>query len=268
MSAIDPRHEQFLVERVLGPFYEKRLASMQAMSLDRILKSKNPYLFRAKNIGTAGELTRNVTEAFLSSQEETVFGNLLEDFAVYVSFFKDGGFKRKPSLPGIDLEFQRDGIYYIVGIKSGTAWGNADQIRIMKNNFAHARRQLRVSENIAIPIVAVNGCMYGREPNPLKDQAGGRGKDKGTEEADKVYYKYAGQDFWYFLSGDDHLYHDIIVPLGQHAKGKDTQFREQYDRKLNELTEEFMSRFLTPEKDIDWSELIDFVSRRVAQSTP
>lgn len=49
-----------------------------------------------------------------------MFGNLLESFAVYVSGKLYGGFKSERA--SLDLEFERDGKYYIVGIKSGTNW--------------------------------------------------------------------------------------------------------------------------------------------------
>jgi site-specific DNA-methyltransferase (cytosine-N4-specific) len=268
MSSINPQYERFLVEHVLTPFIEKRLTGIQQLSIDSILKSKNPYLFRAKNLEIAGELVKSVMDAYLSSQEETVFGNLLEDFAIYVSILRDGGFKRKPPLRSIDLEFRRNDAYYIVGIKSGTAWGNSDQISAMKTHFASARKWLREHEHVTLPIVAVNGCMYGTESRPLKDILRVRGQANRPEEPDRVYYKYAGQDFWDFLSGDDQLYQTIIVPFGKQAKEKDTQFREHYDRKLNQMTQEFMTRFLTSENAIDWGKLIDFVSKRTGIGQP
>lgn len=52
-----------------------------------------------------------------------MFGNLLETFAIYVSSVVDGG--KKSTLKSVDLEFSRNDIYYIVGIKSGTNWGNS-----------------------------------------------------------------------------------------------------------------------------------------------
>lgn len=111
----------YLAEHAISPFYNVRLEGLQSLRLNSILKRKNPYLFKAKNIELAGDLIKSVVDAFLSSQEETIFGNLLEGFAIYVSSVLYGGFKS--DLKSVDLEFQRDGVYYIVGIKSGTNWG-------------------------------------------------------------------------------------------------------------------------------------------------
>lgn len=241
-------HHAFLSEHVMTPFYLKRLEALQKMTLDGVLKRKNPYLFKAKNIELAGDLAKSVVDAFLSSQEETLFGNLLEGFAVHVAQTLYGGVKSKRR--SLDLEFSRDGVYYIVGIKSGTSWGNADQINAMKTNFKRAREELR-AEGVAAQIVAVNGCIYGKDANSLKSDA----------DADKTYYKYAGQEFWRFVSSDDQLYREIIRPLDAEAKRKDEAFRAAYTAKVNQLTLEFSLNFVA-DGHIDWLKLVDYVSGR------
>lgn len=56
-------------------------------------------------------------DAHISSNEETVFGDWLEGLAIFInSKVYDG---RKSGITGIDLEFDKDGIRYIVTIKSG-----------------------------------------------------------------------------------------------------------------------------------------------------
>ena len=65
----------FISDKILKPFNEKRLGKVSKLELNEILKRKNPYLFKAKNIQTSEELIKYVLDAFLSSQEETIFGN-------------------------------------------------------------------------------------------------------------------------------------------------------------------------------------------------
>ena len=96
----------YLAHHVIGPFYEVRLNNLKTLQLKSILKRKNPYLFKAKNIELAGDLMKSIVDAFISSQEETIFGNLLEGFAIHVSKTLYGGFKS--TLKSIDLEFERD----------------------------------------------------------------------------------------------------------------------------------------------------------------
>jgi hypothetical protein len=74
----------------------------------------------------AQDLVKGIVDAYLISQEETMFGNLLEGFAIFVSGKFYGGFKSK--LKSVDLEFERDETYYIVGIKSGIYWGSVAKI--------------------------------------------------------------------------------------------------------------------------------------------
>ena len=138
-------------EHVMTPFYVRRLEGLQKLRLQDVLKRKNPYLFKAKNIELAGDLAKSIVDAFLSSQEETLFGNLLEGFAIHIAHSLHGGFKS--ARKSLDLEFERDDKYFIVGIKSGTSWGNSDQISAMKTNFKHAREALR-SGGVTAEIVA------------------------------------------------------------------------------------------------------------------
>jgi site-specific DNA-methyltransferase (cytosine-N4-specific) len=238
----------YLAGHVVTPFYNVRLNNLTELRLKGVLKRKNPYLLKAKNIELAGDLVKSIIDAFLSSQEETIFGNLLEGFAIYVSKTLYGGFKSE--LRSVDLEFVRDGVYYIVGIKSGTNWGNSDQLNRMRDNFKTAKLLLRGQGHSEV--VAVNGCIYGKDGRPFKMHA----------DPDKQYYKYAGQDFWRFISDDDNLYREIIVPIDKEARQKDEAFKRAYAAKVNEMTQEFTASFMTADNQIDWLSLIDYVSRR------
>lgn len=73
----------FVVSEVIKPFYEIRLERLKNSALENLIKRKNPYLFKAKNIENAGDLAKNILDAFLSSQEETIFGNLMENLAIH-----------------------------------------------------------------------------------------------------------------------------------------------------------------------------------------
>ncbi len=220
MTSSYQHYYDYLAEHVITPFYENRLNNLNQLRLHGVLKRKNPYLLKAKNIELAGELVKSIVDAFLSSQEETIFGNLLESFAIYSSKTLYGGFKS--DLKSVDLEFVRDEAYYVVGIKSGTNWGNSDQVNKMRDNFKLARELLR-ERGVASEIIAVNGCIYGKDNVPFKKH----------EDPEKQYYKYAGQEFWRFISGDDQLYQEIIKPIDKEARRKDEAFKKAYAAKIN-----------------------------------
>ena len=133
------------VEDNIGAFHTKRLEKLEKLKLNQILKRKNPYLFKAKNILTPQDLVQTLLDTYLSSQEETIFGNFLEGVAIFVCNKVYGGFKS--SLEGVDLEFEKTGVKYIVEIKSGPNWGNSSQIAKMIADFKTAQKTLRTSNS-------------------------------------------------------------------------------------------------------------------------
>jgi hypothetical protein len=235
-----PEIFEYISTRIIEPFYKFRVEKINEVKLNDIIKRKSPYLFKAKNITTAQDLVTEVLQAHISSQEETVFGNYLEDLAILICSKSYGGIKS--SAPGIDLEFERDNKKYIVAIKSGPYWANSNQIAKMRSDFLRAKKILRQSSAM-LEIIAVNGCCYGKDSTP----------DKGD------YFKYCGQLFWELISGDAELYVKIIEPLDEKARQKDEAFKEAYSQKVNILTEGFLTQFCE-NGQIDWNRLIKFVS--------
>ena len=229
------------IETNIQAFHQKRLDKLQKLKLMDVVKRKNPYLFKTKNISTVPEFVKTILDAHLSSQEETIFGKFLEELAIFICAQIYGG--QKSSSEGIDLDFERDNIRYIVSIKSGPNWGNSSQVKKLRDNFRKAKRILGTNIS-STNVVAVNGCCYGKDRKP----------DKGE------YLKLCGQKFWEFISGDHNLYTDIIEPLGHQAKEKKEQFREEYDKAINRLIVEFIPRFCDTEGNILWEEIVKFNS--------
>ena len=225
------------VEANIQTFHRRRLDKLQDLELMKVVKRKNPYLFKAKNINTASEFVKTTLDAFLSSQEEGIFGDFLEELAIFICGQVYGG--RKSSAEGIDLEFGKDNIRYIVSIKSGPYWGNSSQIAKMLDNFGKAKRILRTNTSL-INVIAVNGCCYGKN----------KVQDKGD------YLKLCGQRFWEFISGDEDLYTEIIEPLGHRAKEKNEQFSLEYAKVLNKFTGEFITEFCDANGGIRWEDIV------------
>lgn len=197
-------------------------------------------MFRAKYV-IAAELIQGLVDAHISSNEETIFGDWLEGLAIFINNKVFDG--RKSGITGIDLEFDSNGTRNIVTIKSGPNWGNSSQVAKMISDFKTARKTLRTS-NSQLQIVAVNGCCYGRDKNP----------DKGD------YFKYCGQRFWEFISGDSELFLKIIEPLGHEAKEKNDNFLNLYSQMINKFTREFVNEFCKDNGEIDWGKMVRFNS--------
>ncbi len=231
------------VEANIQNFHQRRLENLQKLKLMDVIKRKNPYLFKAKNINTAQDFVKTILDAFLSSQEEGIFGGFLEELAIFICAQVYGG--QKSSAEGIDLEFEKDSIRYIVSIKSGPNWGNSSQVAKLRDNFRKAKRILNTNTSAA-NVVAVNGCCYGKDRRP----------DKGD------YLKLCGQQFWDFISDDDNLYTDIIEPLGHQAKERNEQFMQEYAKVINKFTSEFIRTFCDADGSIVWEEIVTFNSAK------
>ncbi|MBU4299381.1 cytosolic protein [Patescibacteria group bacterium] len=228
------------VEKHISIFHQRRLDYVQnRVDLLKILKQKNPYLFKAKNVLTAQDLIKGFLDAFLQSQEETLFGDFIEGLAIFVCDKVYGA--KKSELTGVDLEFEKDGTIYIVEIKAGWNWGNSSQIRQLRINFEAAKKSLK--SGTGKKVIAVNGCCFGKDSKP----------DKGG------YLKLCGQKFWELISGNEKLYIDIVEPIGYKAKQKNEEFTENYAQIVNKLTLEFSQRFCDDGK-INWAKLVEYNS--------
>jgi len=230
------------VEQHIGQFHASRLEALFKLRLKKILARKNPYLFKAKYLNSAPDLIKTILDAHLSSQEETIFGTFLEELARFICGKVYGG--KKSAAEGIDLEFEKDGVWYLVSLKSGPKWGNSEAVKRMVESFNKAKKILGTNTR-GIKVVCVNGCCYGKEKNIER---------KGN------YLKLCGQRFWEFVSGDQDFYVHIIEPLGHKAKEKNEQFQLEYGKIITKFTLEFTKGYCAPDGAILWARLTQFNS--------
>ncbi len=70
--------EQAVIEAIaqaLDTFYENLIRKIDDLNINKVMKRKNPYLYRAKAMQSASDIVDSVLTAFVSSSEETIFGN-------------------------------------------------------------------------------------------------------------------------------------------------------------------------------------------------
>lgn len=233
------------VENQIAVFHKQRLdAVKEKIDFNKLLQQKNPYLFKAKNILTAQDLVKGFVDAFLQSQEETLFGYFIEKLAVFVCDKVYGA--KKSQLEGMDLEFEEDNVVYVIEIKAGWNWGNSSQIKQLKINAKNAKKELEKKTNKKV--IVVNGCCFGKKKNKNPEKDG--------------YIKICGQDFWHLISNDKELYIKIIEPIGYKARQRNEEFEIAYAALINKFTLEFANRFCNKEGTINWKKLIEFNSGR------
>ena len=234
--------KQFLNGEIVE-FHKKKLNRLQSIKLREVLKKKNPYLFRAKNLLVANDLIGEILDAFLYASEEKMFGDLLEHLAIFIAAKVYDG--KKSAATGIDLDFNKKSVRYLVSVKSGPNWGNSSQQEKQRQNFSKAVTVLKQA-NKDIQVQAVLGICYGKS------------KDSYLHG----HLRTMGQSFWYFISGNRDLYTDIIEPLGHKAKQHNEKFTEEKAKILNRFTLEFTIDFCD-NGNINWKKFVEFNSGNI-----
>lgn len=240
MKPLDLEQVREYVNENIVDFHNRRGQSLETLKLEKLLK-KNPYLFKAKNITTAAELVSGFLDAFLSSSEEKLFGDYLEDLAIFVASITCDG--HKSTAPGVDLEFFNKGIHYVVSVKSGTNWGNSSQQNKLEEDLRNAVVRVRQSRH-GVNVQSVLGICYGKTRTSYV----------------RGYLKVVGQNFWYLISENENLYIDIIEPIGYRAKENNDSFHLEKSNIINRFTKLFIDRFCDDKGMIDWVKLVEFNS--------
>ena len=237
MNNLDVKDLEKYVNENIVDFHQKRLAVVSRMTLNELLK-KNPYLFKAKNIITASGLIESTMSAFLSSSEEKIFGDFLEDLAIHIAGKTCNG--RKSASQGIDLELENNGTIYVISIKSGPNWGNSSQHKKLAQDFKDAVIRLRQSKTIK-NVQPTLGVCYGKARTVYSRQG---------------YLKVVGQNFWTLISSDKSLYTEITGTIGYRAKEHNDKYGGERARISNLLTKQFVEQFCKITGEINWEKIV------------
>lgn len=231
------------IASALENFYESLLNKIDAINIKDVMKSKNPYLYRAKSMQTSADIIESILQAFVSSSEETIFGNcFFEPIAIAAS----GG--TKSATKGVDIELHdtTTNTKFFIAVKSGTSIFNADSMKKQGENFEEAQRTLRTSGG-RIGFSAIVGYAYG-----TKNESG-RGKAK-------IYEEVAGEEFWEALTGDKNFYTKIISYMDTLPEKYIDDYNTSYSRAYNRLVRDFSIEFCNPDGSINWEKLVEYNS--------
>lgn len=224
--------------QALTVFYASLTKTLDSIDVDKILKRKNPYLYRAKGINSASQIVDGILSAFVSSSEETLFGNaFFEPIALVVS----GG--QKAVTEGIDITVDKNNTIYSIAVKSGTSVFNADSKKRQEQNFQSALKRAQQAHKAFIPVVGY-----------------GYGKKKNRTGSEKFYKELAGKDFWEWLTGDDKFYIKIIEMMGTRPEEFAKNFEVAYANAENRMVREFTLKYCKEDGSIDWDLLLRFNS--------
>jgi activator of 2-hydroxyglutaryl-CoA dehydratase len=242
MNKINLDDVRDFVKNNIQKFHDSRLENLEKTDLKGLLRKKNPYLFKAKNIETAQELIESLLNAKLSSSEEEIIGAFLEELSIFVASRTLNA--HKSASRGIDFEYQMNGTHYLVSVKSGENWGNSSQWKALEGDFKTALRILSQSEH-GRNVKCYLGISYGKTKPTLK---------KG------IINQVSGQAFWHMISGRKSFYKDIVEPIGYKARQHNQAFGKKKAKLINKLTREFANDFCDKQGSIVWDNVVEFNS--------
>lgn len=240
-TSYDEKEVVQAIATALETFYGTLIEKIDGLNIQKVMKRKNPYLYRAKAMGSAAEIVESVLTAFVSSSEETIFGNC---FFEPIALAASGG--HKALAEGIDIMIQdnKANVISAIAVKSGPSVFNADSRKRQEQNFVSASK---LAQQAKTRYEAYIGYCYG------KKKESGRGKPK-------MYQELAGKQFWQEITGDEDFYKKIITYMGTMPEQYVSEYKESYSKAANRLVREFSNSFCKEDGSIDWERLVEFNS--------
>ena len=237
MANISPEALENLIEGCLNEFYDRRFEKLNQLKLNTVLRRKNPYLFRAIGTERASEIVESILQAYISSSDETIFGEV---------YFE----KIATSLPGVQVS-DAAGVDAIVvdpdtvhayAIKSGPNPFNSSAKKRQHDEFMSLRNRLYKLQKRFDPVLAYS---YGRKTTLGSDNS--------------IYREVSGKSFWKELTDDDSFYLKIITLMKDIPQRKKEEYRRKWDSTINRFEAEFIRDFCFEDGRINWEKLTEFV---------
>lgn len=234
------------VGRLLCKFYEKRIDTLKKLNLTKLL-NKNPYLYRSLGVNDASNWLQQVLVAFVSSSDETIFGNdFFEKLAVWSAREADEfpGGKRMvndASGAGIDISIEGASFYQAISVKSGKNIFNSQSDKGQSAEFSQLQARMKKLGKQFLPVI---GYGYGRKIATK------------NSNVDKV----AGQNFWKLLTGEHDFYLKISRAIGNHSGEHFAAYQIEFDATKNRLLRELLIDYSDLSGTLNWEKIVEFNS--------
>lgn len=234
------------IGRLLGILYGKRFAAIDKLNLARLL-SKNPYLYRALGIADSSEFIMQLMVAFVSSSDETIFGNdFLEPLAIFSAknAAQAGDATRSVTVgagAGQDIAIETATSYLAISVKSSKNIFNSQSAKGQDSEFTALQARLKKLNKGFRPII---GYGYGR---------------KLARKVSNVE-KLAGQVFWQLLTGEADFYLRISASMERFSGQHGGAYKVVFEKKHQQLLREFMINYVDESGSICWDQVVAFNS--------
>lgn len=220
------------VEAFLGDFVDPFKAGLNQLTFRKLMKRKNPYLYRASGISSVDELVDRAMGDFVSSSTETYFGTAIEHFITSLPGLI------KSSAPGVDVEKRDRQRVDLFAIKSGPAGYNSSSFKTQRDHLATSKTILE--QQSSLQVRAYVGATYGR-PNDGRPNAG--------------YTILSSKNLWARLSGDQDFYAKVLEAYGCVSKFYEEDMPVVRSRLLSEAKKDFSKG-----DGIDWARILETTS--------
>jgi hypothetical protein len=227
------------IREKFAAFLDKRARNLERLSLDDL--KFNVVLLRAistmLDFKTAEDLLRYRLAQHLERGSVTAWGTALQTVAREISGSGSG-------VAGADIEVTENGRRHFVQVKSGPDTANKD----IAQNIAALLNSARQRDHQAICVL---GVCYGRP-----DQISGIAK---VELQSRGVNLKVGREFWEFISGDPNCLTEVLELAGEAAKGRvagKASFADRVENKVQELTQEFETRYGNSLDDETWARFL------------
>jgi len=240
LTILDPNKLENLIKKCLNDFYERRFEKLEKLRLRQVLKRKNPYLFKALGTEQASEIVKKILEAYISSSDETIFGNIyFEQIALNLPNITVSDGK------GVDLILNEEKVIHAYALKSGPHPFNSSAKARQNTEFLELKSRLMKLQKQFDPVLAY---AYGRK-NKLSS-----GK--------YVYRESSGQEFWKELTGDDDFYLKLMRLMKDEPARRIEEYKSSWDAVINKFAREFTEDFCFENGHINWEKLVQFISAK------
>ena len=238
MATLNSEKLEALIKQCLNDFHERRIKTLQTLNLRKVLRRKNPYLFKALGTEQAAEIVKRILEAYISSSDETIFGSVyFEKIANNLPRITVSSGK------GIDLILEENKVVHAYALKSGPNPFNSSAKERQNTEFMELKSRLMKLQKQFDPVLAY---AYGRRNKPSSGKY--------------IYRESSGQEFWKEITGDENFYLKLITLMKDEPLKRMDQYQHDWDAVVNRFTKEFMEDFCLPDGHVDWEKLTQFVS--------
>ena len=123
MKYVNAKAVEAQVNEDVVTFHHMRCKSLEEIRLKQVLKKKGLYLYRARNIWVASDLVKSLLEDLVSSFDETIFRQFLDDIALFIVSKAERGTKSVSR--DHEAEFTYRDTRHVIFVKARLSYGKA-----------------------------------------------------------------------------------------------------------------------------------------------